>query len=72
VIGWIRRWWIPLRPFLLTSIRINKGQSRRAGTVLVRDAWSRSYQVTPSGGSAPNRMQSTNLEIAGTPNNSGR
>jgi hypothetical protein len=52
--------------------RINKGQSRRAGTILVRDAWSRSYQVTPSGGSAPNLMQSTNLEIAGTPNNSGR
>jgi len=39
----------------VTDRCFNKGQSRRAGTILVRDAWSRSYQVTPSGGSAPNR-----------------
>lgn len=32
-----------------------EGQIRRAGTILLRDAWSRSYQVTPSSGSAPNR-----------------
>jgi hypothetical protein len=39
----------------VTGLGLGEGQSRRPRTILLRDAWSRSYQVTPSGGSAPNR-----------------